>query len=1312
MLSSGTVRHHFDLSHLNGPMDDLKFHVGLEKFPVNCHDSDSLAEAISHNSVIGMMAAEQVSSRITHYADAPASAFPARRIRRLQVSYDNGDSRFRLRPIAWIATYIPAAFRHKARIKALRGDNTIHPAKLRDLGLAPVAAARHAELMADADLIGMVHDTAVHLVMKHPQLGTTFVPSAARIETHVNAGDNQTAMFQLAFHIHQNPTTWQAIEVPVDPTTQQPYVFEYPLGPHKAGDPVEQYALSDDTVSAMGAAMIAPLNTTNDDLQLRNQSWSVAHGRPTVHGAANRALRRAARRKLGASDVTWNLSLRDLPQSWGLSIDPDSISYDGTSLSIDVTNSIQRTVGVYVEFLDPSGNAIVPPNWSSKLGPDLQNLETDTIKYLRPILPETVVMGMALSNTTATVSFPWPEAASSARLTFGSMGGSNWNAPYSVAGAVLTGVFNFGFPALFLSAGVFSAGGTWFDEIVQTPEGMIVITLGAAIIIALIIGGNELGDVDQVLTTFGGIVAGMLVKKALISVMGKIAQTMSGDEVADSVPFVGQFLRAAAAIGYATQLIEAGIEVFSAPAVMSVEINRAFTVKVGVSPDPRHGLPGKPSTAVWPALGDTYEVTVRYRGGVSWVQTGSMPASESGTPLALAFDGMPAGGSLQVVVAIKSSDGWLAGTWTSDWHDALPSDGDLLTGVGSLAVNGSITEQLAPLTAATTYGFNQSIVYSPTGGPKGTGGHAWVSDTAPTATAQDLGSGADVGLGELVSMSVLEKTYSVGYVWKGYPLNPNADSSGAPAGAQAYCYQGLSLIGDPDSQLVTPNSVTAEQSGVFYEKLGPAPQAGGPQPYNFLVDPSSGTLNLTAIDLSGSPSTISLQPPAPTWGGFPLLKTLDDAVVHPGGDVVGISSATDKLLVLTLPKTGAVTATGSMLAQICSATGTRQGLIDTPVALDICPDGRILVLEQGNARVQAFDTRANPVPSFTGALLLSADGGGITADLDDETLPAALQALFLANRINLLFSLPASIAGDLVAGTAAATLLDAFHDEGTLLSEAAVVAAGATTGQWTIVDPTTKQSYGVVSDATSGGFDVFHIFGADATVTARVTGSRWTISDPAGALAYDIRISGSDPTKIDVHEFLSTFPLAATTDGTAATCLDIAVEATGFVYVLTHINNGYQVSDFALDIYTAEGNFLSRTASAPGATGGFVGANITLDIWRNLFTLDFQKTVGLNGQSEPTISQWVPTVPAGTLPAANSADFMSGNLAKIRADLDAGGVPLAASFSIKQISAAGRWHLIGPPSYDVILSAGTKQPVGGSTATGELQLYLYPLANA
>jgi hypothetical protein len=1312
MSATNVVRHHFDLSHFTGELPDLQLHVGMTQFPVGRHNHDSLAQAARDNAVIGAMTAPQRSLRITHFADVPASTFPERQIKRLKLTYDDGDRRFRLRSVAWYGMYIPPQYRQRQRTLALSASALVQPPKLRELGLRPLAGRElttlaHVKLLADADLVGTPTDTATALVGRHPQLASTFAPSAARLETHINAGNNATALLQLAFHIRQNPTTWQIKEQPVDPTTNQPYVFEYPLGPHQAGDPVEQYALSDATVSKMGAAMIAPINSANNDLQLRNQSWSVAHGRPVYHGAANRAARRAARATLRADDVTWSLSMASLPTSWGLSADPDSIGYDGSDVSINVTNHIQRTVGAYVEFFDPSGQAIEPPNWTSRLGAGLESLETATTKYLQPIGPQVVVMGIPLWNTTDKLSFPWPEQASSAQLTFGSMGASDWTKPCSIAGAVLTGVFNFGFPALFMASGVFSGDGSSFTEIIEGPSGLIIVAMGVTIVVALIVGGAGLDDESQVLTTFGGIVAGMLVKQALAAAMAGILSMITGDEVADCIPIVGQFLRAAAAIGYGVQLAEATCEVFRAPATMTLTLSRSFTLTVGVTPDPRHGLPGKPQTAVWPALSHSYEVTVQYRGGASWKQTGRMPRSETGTPLNLTFDAMPAGSSLQVVVAIKSSDGWLCGTWTSDWQLALPSDAS-----NTLAVNGHITEQLAPLTADATYSWNQSIVYSPTGGASGTGGHVWAYDAAPTATIASLGTGTQIGLGALVGLTILEKMYAAGYVWMGFPLNPNAGGTGAPAAAQAYCYQGLSLIGDPDSQLVLPNSVTAEQSSVFYEKFGPVPQPATQPPYNYFLDPSTGTLNLTFIDLSGyPPGPLTLQPPASTWGSFPVLKSLDDVVVHPSGYVVGISSTTHKLLSLTLPKAAGAAATGSALAQMSSNRGTRQGLVDTPVALDICPDGTILVLEQGNQRVQAFDAHANPVPTFDEKLLFTAAGDGITGALDQEKLPATLQALFISNGVNRLFSLPASVSGDLTPGTANQALRDAFQDESTLLSTTSTVAAGASTGQWTIVDPQTTQSYAVVANSTSGGFDVFHIFGSDATVTARVPGARWVISDPAGAAAYDIKIDAGDSSKIDVYNFVSTFPLAATADGTAAVCLDIAVEPTGYAYVLTHTGKGDQISDFALDIYTAEGAFLNRTGSVPGATTGFVGAKIAVDIWRNLFTLDYQVTVGPHGQSEPQISQWVPTPPAGTLPQSCSADFLAGNVAQVMADLQTAGVsPLASTITIKQVSAAGHWQVIGPPSYDVILSAASTQPIGGSTAPGAPLLYVYPLA--
>ena len=1304
MSTTGVVRHHFDLSHFDEELNDLRFHVGVAQFPVSRHDHHSVAQAARDNAVIGMMTAEHRSARITHFADVPASAFPARRIRRLKLTYDDGDRRFRLRSLAWLGTYIPPQYRHRHRTKAFKRGGLGHPLKLQELGIAPVAPDRVVDLLAHADLIGTPPDTAAGLVALHPQLGSTFPPSTACLEGHITNPNNQTALAQLTYHIKHH--SWCTKEQPVDPTNGQPYVYEFPLGPNKAGDPVEQYKFSDEALTMIGTATVAPLNLANNDLQLRNQSWSVLHGRPVNHGAANRAARRRTRRQFAPRDVTWSLSMASLPADWGLSIDSSSLQYKDGGLSVDVTNCIQRTVCAYIEFLDPSGNPIEPRNWVSRLKwteGDLSHLESDTVKFLQPIGPQFVAMGIPLRNTTDTLSFPWPEEASAANLIFGSMGGTNWESPYCVPGAVLTGIFNFGFPAMFLAAAAFSAGGDWFSSLLTGTYALLIINAGAAIVTGL-----EFDDTAQVLTTFGGTVAGLLVKKALQFVMEKIVAEMAEDEAAECVPIVGQILAIGAVTGYTAQLIEAGLEVFRAPAQMSVQLSRSFTLNVGVTPDPRHGLPGKPDTAVWPALADTYEVTVRYRGGVSWVQTGTMPPSESGTPLNVTFDSMPAGGSLQVVVAIKSSDGWLCGTWTSDWYDALPPQDS-----NSLSINGAITEQLAPLTADATYSWNQSIVYSPTGGPKGTGGHVWVNDVPPTATTADLGTGTQVGLGSLVGLTVLEKNYAAGYVWMGFPLNPNAGASGAPAAAQAYCYQGLSLIGDPDSQLVTPNSVTAQPSGVFYEKFGPEPQPGGPPPYNYLLDPSTGTLNLTAIDLSGfPPAAVQMQPPAPTWGSFPALKTLDDVVVHPAGYVVGISSTSHKLLSLTLPKAGAATATGAAVAQIASSRGTRQGLVDTPVALDICPNGTILVLEQGNQRVQAFDAHANPVPAFDDKLLFTAPGAGITGELDEEKLPASLQALFISNGINLLFSLPASVSGDLTPGIASQALLDAFAHPGDTLISATTTVAGPAAGQWTMTDPQTRQSYGVVSNSTTGGFDVFHIFGSDATVTARVPGARWTISDPAGAAAYDIKINPDDSSKIDVHNFISTFQLAATADGSKATCLDIAVEPTGYVYVLTHTGKGGQISDFALDIYTPEGAFLNRTGSLPGAASGFVGAKIAVDIWRNLFTLDYQKTAGPNGQSEPTISQWVPTPPAGTLRQSCSADFIAGNVTAVTADLQAAGVAVGSNIAIKQVSPSGHWQVIGPPSYDVILSAATTQPIGGSTAPDAPLLYVYPLTAA
>lgn len=160
MSTTGAVRHHFDLSHCDEELNDLRFHVGLAQFPVSRHDHESVAQAARDNAVIGMMTAEQRSARTTHFADVPASAFPARRIRRLKLTYDDCDRRFRLRLLVWLGTYIPPQYRHRHRTKVLKRGGLGHPLKLQDLGIDPVAPDRVVDLLAHADLIGTLPDTA------------------------------------------------------------------------------------------------------------------------------------------------------------------------------------------------------------------------------------------------------------------------------------------------------------------------------------------------------------------------------------------------------------------------------------------------------------------------------------------------------------------------------------------------------------------------------------------------------------------------------------------------------------------------------------------------------------------------------------------------------------------------------------------------------------------------------------------------------------------------------------------------------------------------------------------------------------------------------------------------------------------------------------------------------------------------------------------------------------------------------------------------------------------------------------------------
>lgn len=86
------------------------------------------------------------------------------------------------------------------------------------------------------------------------------------------------------------------------------------------------------------------------------------------------------------------------------------------------------------------------------------------------------------------------------------------------------------------------------------------------------------------------------------------------------------------------------------------------------------------------------------------------------------------------------------------------------------------------------------------------------------------------------------------------------------------------------------------------------------------------------------------------------------------------------------------------------------------------------------------------------------------------------------------------------------------------------------------------------------------------------------------------------------------------------TYLDMGVEFMGYIYVLSYENDGSNVNDYRLDIYDPQGEFLSRTV-------GLAAHKMTVDFWRNVYSLNYQSIAGPGGRTEPSVSEWIPSTP-------------------------------------------------------------------------------------
>ena len=391
---------------------------------------------------------------------------------------------------------------------------------------------------------------------------------------------------------------------------------------------------------------------------------------------------------------------------------------------------------------------------------------------------------------------------------------------------------------------------------------------------------------------------------------------------------------------------------------------------------------------------------------------------------------------------------------------------------------------------------------------------------------------------------------------------------------------------------------------------------------------------------------------ASSWGAFTDVVVADLAF-HPNGYVVAIDYDHHKLLSLRLGADATPDAQAPLAAPL-SGLGLRDGLMNKPTAMTISADGRILILEEGNSRIQAFDVKGNPVPCFAVGQPSFALASAFAAELDQQAPSTALVQAFQGSVTPALAPVffsdqdaDASVAG-LDAGTVDQTLAQAFVDAGFATSHAEsntpptitsslTVQTTQASQLWivTVTDhdssrssaPAQAVSYDVRAVAGDWGVElaVYRLFSIDVNVQA--PGEHWLLTDTTNAMTFDVTADsgtvrngdggGEGAAGLTAQQLSSVMPLAVPA-GDDVHYVDLAVETKGYIYALFRKGT----SEFFLQIYRPEGDPLTEPQTGVNA------AKLTVNQWRTMFTLNFEPVLGPGQRTEPGVSEWIPSAPA------------------------------------------------------------------------------------
>jgi hypothetical protein len=1038
--------------------------------------------------------------------------------------------------------------------------------------------------------------------------------------------------------------------------------------------------LSDGVLAAARPGLDYILRETKNDANLHGVVWTRNHGIPVTH---DKQQSQAPPRAAGPGVPTaaaYKWTLTNPGSGYGLDID-DSIGFNpaNAEATVKLKNTANRCLGAYVQFFDSEKKAVALPDWTERT--KVGRVSDPTVKYIAFVRPVSTVFGIPMPADTISLSFPFPDSAVKAKVYLGGLGQGARNPEIANFGLISTCVLNYGIPSLMICFGVGLDSTAWYFSLLTNPT-VLELLLGVAML--------EVGDTwrtsmstEFFLKKAASVIGTIIFTKVLIIPVTKyIVARVVGQQVMQNMPIAGWVYRVMSLTAAAGNLISTTVAVAQAPTIYTLEVDRSIEVKVTVRPDPAHGG----ADAVWPENFDHYDLILTHSTGATEKKTALPKPAGRNTPIQDTFTGVPAGAGdkIQVTANLYASNETLRGSWTSEWIAAVGADGS-----STVSIGGNIIERLVPLSSDTSYAHKRKLAFDTSAkkhvwqetaaapqtvwSQTGSGdpdhnvsrlvnltinnhayriGYTWMAsgqnlplDLGSERTNNQAFAFQSVNTGQDPEKGIKEPsrafsvqpflTYDqfgpVPLLTAPLSLQPALDQAGdavPPELRQLFVDAGKDA---PQSRKVVaptvewwlyiagqPKYVLRRQPAQIAVYPYPNPEYS---PRNFFLDPRAvaDRQHLRHVDLGDNASRTFDYATGKSWGAF-TQSNLDAVVVHPRGYVIGVSYRNHKMEVLALPETARADAEAPV-AIPASGRGVQEGLMNAPKAMTVAADGRVLVLEQGNARVQAFDIHGNPTQCFAGALTFEVDGAH-AAGLDQrQVTPQLAEALQkgVPPTIAPRAYLQQSARSELDAGRISTSVRQAISNRGITLSDKVQLKTVTAGKIWLLQDVGESISY----DLRDDGAEVPLRAAASYGVEIEGKGSQWIVRDATNVQTFRIRRKADG--KLAVRQLVATMALkdAATAN---VEYLDIATEPEGFIYVLSYARPGNKAADYRLDIYNPDGSHLARTPNKTGDSN-VACAKIVVDHWRTLYALNYESFRGPGGRTEPSVSQWAPSVP-------------------------------------------------------------------------------------